>query len=79
MNNFEKIKAMNIDDMASFIVKTHDYAGIMDQACNHCPHKVAEEFTCNSDNLECDCTKAIRILLEQEVSDATCENESPVE
>ena len=80
MTQFEKIKAMNIDDMASFIVKTHDFAGIMDQACRHCPHFVSEDFTCRSDDLEGDCTHAMRILLEQEVKDdATRENERSVE
>ena len=67
MKNIDKIKGMNIEEMAEFIVKSHDYMGIMDQACRYCPHFVSEDCTCRSDNLASDCTKAMMILLEQEV------------
>lgn len=70
MTYLEKIKAMDIDEMARFIVRTHDYQSIMDKACDHCPHKVNGEFTCTSCDLENDCTKAMRILLEKEAHDA---------
>ena len=80
MTVFEKIKAMDIGEMAKFIVKTHDYAGIMDQACAFCIHRANDELLCKSSHPEFDCIKAMRILLRQEVKDdATCENESPVE
>ena len=80
MTVFEKIKAMDIGKMAEFIVRSHDYAGIMDQVCKYCIHCVEEDSTCRSHNLDFDCIAAMRILLRQEVKDdGTCENESPVE
>ena len=80
MTVFEKIKAMDIGEMAKFIVKTHDYAGIADQACAFCIHRANDEYLCKSTNLEPDCIAAMRILLRQEVKDdGTCESKSPVE
>lgn len=80
MTVFEKIKAMDIGEMAKFIVKSHDGGTIMDQACEYCIHRANDDQLCKSTRIDFDCIAAMRILLRQEVKDdATCETESPVE
>lgn len=80
MTRFEQIKAMDIGEMAEFIVRSHDGGKIMDQVCEYCIHRANDERVCKSTRLDFDCIAAMRILLRQEVKDdATCENESSVE
>lgn len=79
MTHFEKIKAMDIDQMAEFIEDCGTYGGFTDMACRECIHR-RPDGRCAADDVRRGCKDATRILLEQEVTDdATRENESPVE
>lgn len=79
MTHFEKIKAMDIDQMAEFCTTINEFGGILDKACRKCSHR-RHDGRCVADDMRRGCKDATRILLEQEVTDdATRENESPVE
>ena len=79
MNNFEKIKAMNIDEMAEFIDSCSNADGFTDHACRACPMH-GREGVCKSKDMRKDCTAAFKARLMQEVKDdGSRKNKNPVE
>lgn len=54
MNNFEKIKAMDIDEMAEWLYKFND-----DSLCEYC-------YGCNKENEELGCEEYFKQWLESE-------------
>lgn len=65
----EKIRQMNDDELADFIVGVGCYGGFMDQACKVCPYHVAT-YECGSKDYATDCRISVKSLLDKEVGDA---------
>lgn len=67
MTCFEKIKAMDVDELAEFIVSASEYGGLYDKVCQKCPYD-SFDGRCLSKNKNQDCKDAVKFLLEQEVT-----------
>lgn len=62
----EKIRSMNDDELAEFIVNCDALDGFMGVACSRCPH-LRNEWECDANAGEC--TAAVKNLLESEVEE----------
>lgn len=64
---FEKIKAMDVDEMAEFLANEKSYDEILKKSCDKCPYQRYDGL-CLSKNMDQDCKDAVKFLLEQEVT-----------
>ena len=65
MTYLEKIKAMDIDDMARFIIDLDSHGGFRGKVCNSCPLN-SGAYECRSADLDSDCRIAVKALLRTE-------------
>ncbi|MBE6707951.1 MAG: hypothetical protein E7578_01750 [Ruminococcaceae bacterium] len=64
----EKIRSMNDDELAEFILDSADIDGFVDKACIQCPHHQSDGV-CTAHPRDQECTAAVKKLLESEVPD----------
>lgn len=64
----DKIRRMNDDELAEFIVECSEYDGFGDEACRRCQHH-EDCGECTSEFLHRDCRAAVKNLLESEVEE----------
>ncbi|MBE6709024.1 MAG: hypothetical protein E7578_07280 [Ruminococcaceae bacterium] len=64
----EKIRSMNDDELAEFMVSSSAYEGFQDEACRLCIYR-RSDGECSSEFLTRDCKAAVKKLLESEVPD----------